>query len=329
MAAFARARGLALRPHAKTHKAPEIARPQLAAGATGLTVATVAEAEVVRRAGATDLFLAYPLWVDAARGCPAAGARRAGARSRVGVDSVEGAAALAAQLPGARVLVEVDSGQHRSGVPARRTPGSWPTAAAADRPRRARRVHLPRATATPPGQPPASPAQEADGTADGGGVAGRAGPRGLRGQRRAPPRARRDARRRGADRDAAGVYVFGDAQQWELGTATPDRIALTCVATVVSHAGGTSCWTPAARPSGPIGRPGRPGSGRLLGPSRRPDHPALRAPCGGRLGRDAAPRAGQPGARGAQPRVQRCQPPRRAGDHGRYVWPVAARGANT
>jgi D-serine deaminase-like pyridoxal phosphate-dependent protein len=32
-----------------------------------------------------------------------------------------------------------------------------------------------------------------------------------------------------------GVYVFGDAQQWELGTTSADRIALTCVATVVSH----------------------------------------------------------------------------------------------
>jgi D-serine deaminase-like pyridoxal phosphate-dependent protein len=34
-----------------------------------------------------------------------------------------------------------------------------------------------------------------------------------------------------------GVYVFGDAQQWELGTTTPDAIALTAVGTVVSHAG--------------------------------------------------------------------------------------------
>ena len=32
-----------------------------------------------------------------------------------------------------------------------------------------------------------------------------------------------------------GVYVFGDAQQWELGTLSPETIALTCVATVVSH----------------------------------------------------------------------------------------------
>ena len=35
-----------------------------------------------------------------------------------------------------------------------------------------------------------------------------------------------------------GVYVFGDAQQWELGTTEPGSIALTCRATVVSHAGG-------------------------------------------------------------------------------------------
>ena len=35
-----------------------------------------------------------------------------------------------------------------------------------------------------------------------------------------------------------GVYVFGDAQQWELGTMAPDSLALTCRATVVSHAGG-------------------------------------------------------------------------------------------
>jgi D-serine deaminase-like pyridoxal phosphate-dependent protein len=35
-----------------------------------------------------------------------------------------------------------------------------------------------------------------------------------------------------------GVYLFNDAQQWELGTCSPDDIALTCHATVVSHAGG-------------------------------------------------------------------------------------------
>lgn len=57
-------RGLMLRPHAKTHKIPEIARRQIDAGAVGLTVATIGEAEVFAGAGIEDLFIAYPLWVD-------------------------------------------------------------------------------------------------------------------------------------------------------------------------------------------------------------------------------------------------------------------------
>jgi hypothetical protein len=46
MASAVRARGLSLRPHAKTHKIAEIANRQIAAGASGLTVATIGEAEV-------------------------------------------------------------------------------------------------------------------------------------------------------------------------------------------------------------------------------------------------------------------------------------------
>ena len=42
--AFGDARGIAIRPHAKTHKSVEVARRQLAAGAVGLTVATLGEA---------------------------------------------------------------------------------------------------------------------------------------------------------------------------------------------------------------------------------------------------------------------------------------------
>jgi D-serine deaminase-like pyridoxal phosphate-dependent protein len=47
----AAAAGVALRPHAKTHKCLQIARLQRAAGAAGLTVATVGEAEVFVEAG--------------------------------------------------------------------------------------------------------------------------------------------------------------------------------------------------------------------------------------------------------------------------------------
>ena len=119
MARHGRELGLALRPHAKTHKSPDLARLQLDAGATGLCVATVSEAEVFARAGFTDLFVAYPVWVDPEKG------RRLRAlvdtaTVAVGVDSPEGARALAAQLgetrDRVRVLLEVDSGHHRSGV---------------------------------------------------------------------------------------------------------------------------------------------------------------------------------------------------------------------
>jgi D-serine deaminase-like pyridoxal phosphate-dependent protein len=71
MAAFARRAGLRLRPHVKTHKSLAMARRQLNAGAAGLCVATVSEAEVFAQAegmaegnaegGPADLTLAYPI----------------------------------------------------------------------------------------------------------------------------------------------------------------------------------------------------------------------------------------------------------------------------
>lgn len=62
MASIAKAAGVDVRPHAKTHKTPQIAMRQLAAGSPGLTVAKVGEAEVFVDAGIEDFFIAYPLW---------------------------------------------------------------------------------------------------------------------------------------------------------------------------------------------------------------------------------------------------------------------------
>ncbi len=59
VAAYATEHGLGWRPHIKTHKSLEIARLQLEAGATGLTVATLREAEVMATLS-DDLLLAYP-----------------------------------------------------------------------------------------------------------------------------------------------------------------------------------------------------------------------------------------------------------------------------
>ena len=54
MAAHAAAAGVALRPHAKTHKSVEIARRQVAAGAVGICCATLGEAEVMAAAGVDE-----------------------------------------------------------------------------------------------------------------------------------------------------------------------------------------------------------------------------------------------------------------------------------
>jgi D-serine deaminase-like pyridoxal phosphate-dependent protein len=119
MAARAREAGVRLRPHAKTHKCPEIARLQRAAGAWGLSVAKVGEAEVFADAGFDDLFVAYPVvGADKGRRLVTLADR---VRLAVGVDSVEGARTLAEPFRGAGaaldVLLKVDVGYGRVGVP--------------------------------------------------------------------------------------------------------------------------------------------------------------------------------------------------------------------
>src|SRR4029079_14103261 len=58
MAQFAQAHGVALRPHAKSHKTLGVAERQRDAGCAGLTVAKLDEAEAFLAAGFDDLFVA-------------------------------------------------------------------------------------------------------------------------------------------------------------------------------------------------------------------------------------------------------------------------------
>jgi D-serine deaminase-like pyridoxal phosphate-dependent protein len=51
--------GVALRPHIKTHKIPDIARLQIEAGACGIACQKVSEAEVFAEAGLNDILLPY------------------------------------------------------------------------------------------------------------------------------------------------------------------------------------------------------------------------------------------------------------------------------
>ncbi len=57
MSRFTRERGVALRPHAKTHKCVEIARRQLDKGAIGISIATIAEAEMMAAADIRGLLI--------------------------------------------------------------------------------------------------------------------------------------------------------------------------------------------------------------------------------------------------------------------------------
>jgi len=59
MANFFAGKSVALRPHAKTHKCPQIAQKQIQAGAIGITCAKVSEAEVMARAGINMVHVPY------------------------------------------------------------------------------------------------------------------------------------------------------------------------------------------------------------------------------------------------------------------------------
>lgn len=61
MQALATHAGARLRPHAKTHKSPVIAKMQIAAGAVGICCAKLGEAEVFADQGITDIRLPYPI----------------------------------------------------------------------------------------------------------------------------------------------------------------------------------------------------------------------------------------------------------------------------
>jgi D-serine deaminase-like pyridoxal phosphate-dependent protein len=98
--------GVDLRPHVKTHKIPEIAQMQLDAGAIGITVAKVGEAEVLP---GDDVLIAYPL-VKAK--LPRLRELAKTRRVKVAVDSVE----VARDLEGIETLVEIDVGVGRTGV---------------------------------------------------------------------------------------------------------------------------------------------------------------------------------------------------------------------
>lgn len=111
--------GIALRPHAKSHKCASIAKLQRAAGAVGFCCAKLGEAEALTAAGVSDILLTSPVVADQAL----ARLSRLNAAAEglmVVVDAPEMAAKLgaAARASGKTlgVVVDLDIGLHRTGI---------------------------------------------------------------------------------------------------------------------------------------------------------------------------------------------------------------------
>lgn len=120
VARWARQAGMRLRPHAKTHKCPEIARLQVEEGAVGVCCQTVAEAEAMAAGGSPDVLMTNEA-VDEGRLARLARLSRSVAVT-VCVDGPQGIARLAKAAarhgaPPIGVLVEIDAGGGRCGAP--------------------------------------------------------------------------------------------------------------------------------------------------------------------------------------------------------------------
>jgi D-serine deaminase-like pyridoxal phosphate-dependent protein len=117
MQQLANANGRRLRPHAKTHKLPTIAKAQIDAGAVGICCAKLGEAEVFADAGIRDIRLPYPVH-------PSKAARVVALLDRVTLSIIvdhpqvarEWSTAMRAAGRTLPVLVKVDVGFHRCGV---------------------------------------------------------------------------------------------------------------------------------------------------------------------------------------------------------------------
>jgi 3-hydroxy-D-aspartate aldolase len=119
MSEFIAQRGVVLRPHFKTHKCVRIAQHQIAEGAIGICVATIAEAEVLARNGVRGLLITAEM-VGEPKVSRFTEVLKAAPDSMVVIDDVNNVTELQTALQRANltagVLLDLDVGQNRTGV---------------------------------------------------------------------------------------------------------------------------------------------------------------------------------------------------------------------
>ncbi len=242
MAALAAETGTRLVPHAKSHKSPELAARQLAGGAAGLCTAKVSEAAVFAEAGVASLLVAYPMVGSRATALAELAVRHPGTRFGAAVDSERGledlVRATATRNTTIDLWLEVDTGLRRSGL----DPRDPALVDLAHRAREAKALrltglltHAGHAYKAAPSEIPAIGRAEGETMVAAARALEKAGLGPLRVSLGSTPTLPYSARVEGVDEIHPGVYVFGDRQQVNLGAMRPDDVALTVLATCVSH----------------------------------------------------------------------------------------------
>ncbi|MDR2325307.1 MAG: DSD1 family PLP-dependent enzyme [Acidovorax sp.] len=114
----ANALGVRFRPHVKTTKCADVVAAQRQAGATGITVSTLKEADQFFAQGVTDIL--YAVGMAPHRLAHALDLRQRGCQLQILTDSVQGAQAIAdfgkQHGHAFEVLIEIDTDGHRSGI---------------------------------------------------------------------------------------------------------------------------------------------------------------------------------------------------------------------
>ncbi|KPK61138.1 MAG: hypothetical protein AMS21_09245 [Gemmatimonas sp. SG8_38_2] len=233
--------GVRLRPHAKTHKSPQLARLQTGAGARGVTVAKVGEAEVMADGGLDDILIANQVvGVEKVRRLIDLSRR---VRLAVLVDSREGVQLLERAFGDAGatldVLIEIDTGKGRCGLSA-----DAEIKELAEAVRDSASLRL-RGVETHEGHVPAgstsSVQMEERAVAAGRRVVEVAAMLRSRGHSveeisvGSTPAAPWTASVAGVTEMRPGTYVFNDVNQMAIDQATPDTCALSVLATVISR----------------------------------------------------------------------------------------------